>query len=442
MTGRPATLSRLALVAGDILLANTGVAIAFLLRFQGLPPDYNWDAYLRLAPWLSGLTVAVLAAYDLYEERWRPVRDLRRRLLLGLGLMFALLLVAGFLLADIGLPRSVYLLAALLELPLFYAWRRFYQERRFGQRPTRVIQVSPDGHRGPIVAPAELGPHPRFTELPAAAAEGAPGRADVLLLAGDLAQSLREHLFIEALARGIPCYWQPSVYDGLVAQARLTVLGERPYLALAPVALPWTRTWGKRLFDLLLGSALLVATLPLMVLIAVAVVADSGWPPFYTQERVTDGHRIFRLWKFRTLMQDWEARQGGPRLTAADGQGVTRVGRWLRHSHLDELPQLWNVVRGDMSLVGPRPERPVFVDDFRRRTPAYDLRHHVRAGVTGLAQVGGHYFSTPEEKLQMDLAYARRPSLWQDVRILLHTLEQLFHRTPRTPEQQRSSSTR
>lgn len=156
-----------------------------------------------------------------------------------------------------------------------------------------------------------------------------------------------------------------------------------------------------------------------------AIKVDSAGPVFYTQERVGRNGKAFRLYKFRTMVQDAE-KSTGPVLATANDNRITRLGRFLRASRLDELPQLINVLKGEMSLVGPRPERQHFVDQFSQAIPHYIYRTHVKAGITGLAQVSGRYSTTPQDKLRFDLLYAKTYSPLSDLRIMFQTLKVIF----------------
>jgi exopolysaccharide biosynthesis polyprenyl glycosylphosphotransferase len=177
----------------------------------------------------------------------------------------------------------------------------------------------------------------------------------------------------------------------------------------------------KRLLDLVLAAGCFLALSPLMLLIAAAVGLTSRGGVFYRQERMgLDGHR-FQILKFRSMVVG--AEKHGARFATADDPRVTRVGRLIRKTSLDELPQLFNILKGDMSLVGPRPERPVFIEDFRRHFPRYMLRHRVKAGMTGFAQVHGLRGNTSlEARLEHDLFYIENWSVWLDLKILLMTI--------------------
>jgi sugar transferase (PEP-CTERM system associated) len=185
----------------------------------------------------------------------------------------------------------------------------------------------------------------------------------------------------------------------------------------------WTRR-SKRLFDVLLALVGIVLALPFMVLTAIAVSLESGWPVLYRQERVGENGRVFTLNKFRSMRKD--AEQGTPIWARAEDDRVTRVGRFIRKTRLDELPQLWNVLRGDMSFVGPRPERPFFVDQLAEQVPFYEQRHAVKPGITGWAQVKYRYgasFEDALEKLRYDLYYVKHLSIPFDLTILFDTVK-------------------
>lgn len=186
----------------------------------------------------------------------------------------------------------------------------------------------------------------------------------------------------------------------------------------------WVRALTKRLFDIVCAGILLLLALPVMLLTAIVIVLESGGPVLYQQERVGLNGRVFKVVKFRSMRTDAE-KDGKPRWATASDDRITRVGRWLRKSRIDELPQLFSVLGGSMSLVGPRPERPFFVDKLTQEIPYFSVRQSVKPGLTGWAQVRYQYGATIEdaaEKLQYDLYYVKNQSLFLDVVILFETV--------------------
>ena len=183
----------------------------------------------------------------------------------------------------------------------------------------------------------------------------------------------------------------------------------------------------KRAFDVLFSVLALVVTFPALILAMAAIKLDSAGPVIYRQQRITQGGRVFWLYKLRTMRVD--AERNGPKWASVKDPRITRVGSYLRRTRLDEIPQLINIIFGDMSVVGPRPERPVFVEMLQKELPLYHLRHTLRAGLTGWAQVNYRYgasFEDSRNKLEYDLYYIKNFSLIRDIGIILQTIRVVF----------------
>lgn len=180
----------------------------------------------------------------------------------------------------------------------------------------------------------------------------------------------------------------------------------------------------KRVFDTVACCiALIILAIP-MAVIAVKIKRESAGPVIYKQRRVGQDRKFFNVYKFRTMCADAEVR--GAQWAKDDDPRITPFGKKLRMSRLDELPQFWNVIKGDMSLVGPRPERPVFCDEFRKKIIGWDQRTLVSPGITGLAQVRGGYDLLPKEKARLDIEYVESRNLWLDFKLLCQTISVLF----------------
>jgi exopolysaccharide biosynthesis polyprenyl glycosylphosphotransferase len=239
------------------------------------------------------------------------------------------------------------------------------------------------------------------------------------------APSWPEHLLQTLVATGeehrIRVKALPGLYDAVVGGRPAETVADIPLLDLTGTPPSPLYEAGKRVTDVALAAGLLGLTAPIVSAAALAVVATSPGPALFRQRRVGRHGREFTMLKLRTMVCDAEARTGPVLATPQDAR-VTAVGRWLRATRVDELPQLVNVLRGDMSLVGPRPERPEFVADFARRLPGYLKRLEVRPGITGLAQVYGGYGTSVYDKLKYDWIYTYQRSWLLDLQILWRTV--------------------
>ena len=220
----------------------------------------------------------------------------------------------------------------------------------------------------------------------------------------------------------------PDMFDAISGLARTQQLHGIPLIDIMPDYMPLWERIAKRLFDLLVATLALTLVSPLLTLIAIAIKMDSKGPVFFSQERVGKNGKPFNVIKFRTMIQDAEANTGPVWATEADPR-ITKVGRVLRHLRLDEIPQAFNILRNEMSLVGPRPERKFFVDKISELYPLYPRRHQIKPGITGWAQVKQGYDTTLEAsrlKLKYDLFYLENISLRLDFKIIMYTVYVMF----------------
>ena len=248
---------------------------------------------------------------------------------------------------------------------------------------------------------------------------------DLVLAAGDFEEAELWRVVIDAGKEGRSVYLNSPVRA--IRRDRLTVreVGGRTLMKVAPPYFTGQRAARKRAFDMIGAALLFAVTLPIMVLIGLVILATSGWPILYGQERVGKDGRTFTMWKFRTMKRDAEA-QTGAVWTSENDPRRTKVGKFLRRTSFDELPQLWNVLLGHMSLVGPRPERDTFVQQFGEEVDWYRYRHRIRPGITGWAQIHGLRGNTPlDPRIDHDNWYIENWSLALDVKILLQTLGEL-----------------
>jgi len=421
------------LIVGDIVFLNGAYLMAFVLRFGLDVPVFNLVSFVITAPWITLAMLLLNSVYGLYDLGARTWEELRPSVVSSSLTTFLLGVTISFFLRGFSFPRTVLVLAVVVHLVTFYVWRRTARRLVPGRPALALALVAPAAETEALAARlresssdyrlvATLPPEDPAAAVGKALAAG----AEALVLAPSIIGEERALLVREALKAGLRLLFVPNVNDVWLASAELRRAGD---LMLLEVGARNREGDGlKRLLDLTVAVLGLVLASPVLLLTALAVSLDSSGPVLYGQERVGQGGRTFWLYKFRTMKQDAEQATGPVLSPGAADPRVTRVGRLLRASRLDELPQLWNVLRGDMSLVGPRPERPFFVDQFSRENPSYPLRHQVKAGLTGLAQVAGRYSTTAEDKLRYDLYYVNARSFWVDLTILLRTLQTVMTR--------------
>lgn len=230
---------------------------------------------------------------------------------------------------------------------------------------------------------------------------------------------------MECKLRGIAITNGVDFYERELTKAKLDMVHPSWIVFSEGFKASKTRDFSKRLIDLFISLSLLVVMLPFIILTAIAVFLETGRPILYSQTRVGMLGKEFRIYKFRSMRQDAE-KDGKARWASANDNRVTRVGAFIRNTRLDELPQIYNVIKGEMSIVGPRPERPEFVSELKEKIPFYDTRHYVKPGLMGWAQLKYPYGASVEDargKLEYDLYYSKNHSLLMDFLIMIQTVE-------------------
>lgn len=217
----------------------------------------------------------------------------------------------------------------------------------------------------------------------------------------------------------------PQVYDIVMSNSSLEKFDDMPVFKIEPFKVSLEKRVIKRIFDIIISSVAIIILSPIMLIVAIIIKIYDRGPITYKQARITKDNKEFNLYKFRTMIVDAE-KVTGPVLATDKDPRITPVGRILRSTRIDELPQFFNVFKGDMSIVGPRPERAYFIKEFTKEIPEFKYRVTVKAGITGLAQVLGKYTTTPEDKLRYDLMYIKNYSLFLDFKILIQTVKIIF----------------
>lgn len=441
----------------DLFVVTCAWFVAYWLRFntdfieadKGIPPFSN---YLSLTLFIWPIWAFVFRRMGLYK----PMRGVRKGrefwMLVNANALAVLLFIAVTYLfreKDIPFSRLVFVYFGVLALVFSIVERvslRFFlrEVRRRGYNLRYMLIVGAGKVAGDIATRIRLHPEMGIQLIGCVSKDGSEKRGPRgLAVVGGYAdlRRIKEDMQIDQVMIALPLEDNqylpdimatfadtlidvrivPDIYQFVSLGGAIEEFEGLPVVSLQESPLNGINLMAKRLLDLIAASVLLVLFSPILLLVALLVKLTSRGPVLYKQERVSvDGSR-FTIFKFRTMTCDAES--NGPGWTKPNDSRVTWLGRFLRATSLDELPQLFNVLRGDMSIVGPRPERPVFIEEFRKRVPRYMLRHKVPAGMTGWAQIHGWRGDTSiDKRIEFDLYYIENWSLGLDMKILALTL--------------------
>lgn len=225
--------------------------------------------------------------------------------------------------------------------------------------------------------------------------------------------------------RSIRVYIIPTVEDIIISNSNTIHLFDTPMFLLRNRGLSPENRFAKRLIDILFSGIALVMLSPIMIIVALLIKLYDGGPALFKQKRLTIDGKVFEVYKFRSMIVDAE-KDGIARLASKNDNRITPIGKFIRAVRLDELPQLLNILKGDMSIVGPRPERPEIAEEYMKDMPEFAYRLKVKAGLTGYAQILGKYNTTPRDKLLLDMMYIEKYSIFLDVKLMLMTIKILF----------------
>ena len=246
------------------------------------------------------------------------------------------------------------------------------------------------------------------------------------VLVGDIPVQDRNIFIKYCFEKDIRCYGIPKISDIMIRNSESIDLFDSPLLLFRNNGLTYRQMFVKRAMDIVISFVGIILASPFMLIIALAIKLYDHGPVFYKQKRQTMGGREFDILKFRSMIVDSE--QHGARLAKEHDDRITPVGKVIRRLHFDELPQLFNILKGDMAFVGPRPERKEITEEYTKEIPEFPFRLKVKAGLTGYAQVYGQYNTVPYDKLKLDLTYITNYSIWLDIKLIILTVKILVQK--------------
>jgi exopolysaccharide biosynthesis polyprenyl glycosylphosphotransferase len=446
----------------DAVFINVGIILAFLIRFGGELPVFNFDAYLATAPLITIIYLVSGYIYGLYqpertETPWAVARATIASVTLGAAITAAVLFFGG--LRFVSFSRFAIVISWFLHVGLLVTWRllflRFsaitWPEQRVVIVGTGALarELAQELHRrarwgfqvqGLVTTPCDEEDDGCEGDAASGGDEAAEVADDSVML-GDVSEistivdehsvdrlmivspiALRELIEELVLAdeTNVRIDVVPELYEVFIGTVD-AIVADIPLMEITRASSTGWYVSVKRVLDIVFSAFLVIILSPVLIVAALAVLVSMGRPVIFSQERVGKDMRPFNVHKFRTMVKDAE-KDTGPVLASDDDARITKLGGFLRTYRIDELPQLVNILKGEMSFVGPRPEREFFTARYSRDIPGYRERFRVKPGVTGLAQVSGGYATTPERKLKYDLIYMYHQNLPMDLEIMIETL--------------------
>jgi len=428
-------MKKLAVLLVDYIVIFGAIILSFMVLKNGVLLDYsdNIGAFYYVSPAIVVMYIVLAYVFGMYNLRRQSVGEVVYTVFIVSVALTICIMAACFFIREsaTSYPRSVILLSAMLYLPGLMLWRTILRNLYFKMHGN--IKVMIVGSQTQLLEQRLSEKFNKLYQIQFVCKENDPELMQKAVLvehvfvAEDVSPEVREKIFLLPVEhQQISVFFVPKINDIGVLHARLQNFDDIPTYVFSKMFLTHEERWVKRLIDMLISVALLILFSPVFLILPFIIMMDGG-PVFYRQERLTRGHKIFRIIKFRTMIPDAET-QSGPVLSDKNDHRITAVGRFLRAARFDELPQLFNVLSGTMSLVGPRPERPFFTEQIEQEIPEFKYRLNVKAGLTGLAQVNGKYNTGFRQKLQYDLYYINNYSIFKDGLIMLRTIKILFQK--------------
>lgn len=424
-------LRKLILLIGDmgILLASAYIAVVIVFSYYTPEPDAT--IYYTMSPVMivtAGILFNVNGLFTLARKKYSE-------LLLSLGVaicnLFIIVMAVSFLMREFTYSRSVLVLTAVLQFILLALWKyMFWRIERASIKPRNALLIGSEAECVRIITKLNAQPELNYkVRYICNNYVGDPWQKiaediDLIIVCSDMGLKDKAEIVHFCHKYGKQVFLIPDVYELFCSSVELDKIDDIPVFCPRYLKPNLEQRSLKRIMDILVSATALLVLWPIMILVAIAIKLDSRGPIFYSQIRTGRDEKPFKVYKFRSMRQDAE-KWSGPVLATENDSRITKLGKIFRATRLDELPQLFNVLMGDMSIVGPRPERPFFVEQFKAEIPEYMYRHNVKPGITGLAQVNGKYNTTPYDKLVYDLIYIQKCNVVTDLVIMLQTIRVL-----------------
>lgn len=416
----------------DILIIFGANYLCFYIFKDTLDNFYiNYYSFLNVFPWMAFGYIVLARVFDLEKPKDFSFFGIAYTITIIIFILVFFTMAMSFLVRGLSYPRSVLFLSSLMEIFGISIW--YWIANRIYQSVNETNKVLIIGEtRAKELARKLLSSDTMWSNVKAICyhkseqLERYIDQCDVALITEDVSEDRKQNIIKTCIEKGKRAVYEPKNKEILLFNSSMLQVDDSPMLSVKELGISTSAESAKRIIDVLVASVGAIVFIVPVIFIYI-ILKSTGKTAFYVQERVTRGGRIFKIYKFRTMIENAEA-LSGPTLAQDSDSRITRFGHFLRATRLDEVPQIFNVLIGDMSIVGPRPERPFFIEQFAKEIPEYNLRHRVKAGLTGLAQVQGRYNTSVRDKLKYDLLYINAYSLILDIKLILQTLNILLRK--------------
>lgn len=417
----------------DLILVFISYILAFHLRYETILEE-NWSAFLALVPWILLIALFCIMMYELYSIDRKSKWDIIRNVFVASTLMMFFTMAASFLFREFALPRSVILISYIIGNLLLVSWK-FLIYAVFSRKSNVVLFVGDNEEQEKIThqMAQQFGKrtaiqHADSDELVKVIYEKMDD-ADYVVLGAKTTSETKSKVIYEAIKNGKIVYVIPDFYDVLLSQSIITTIDDTMVMGVKPFGLTISQQIIKRLYDIVVSLLGLIILFPFfLIMMLIMKLKEPNGSIFYKQARLGQNNKEFTIYKFRSMVEGAE-NLTGPVLAGQNDPRITKFGYFIRKTRIDELPQLLNVLKGNMSIVGPRPEREFFIKQFEKEHSSYKYRSTVKPGITGYAQIMGKYTTSVEDKLRFDLFYIRNYSFILDMIIQFRTVIVLLDKT-------------
>ena len=426
---------KLVLLLGDMgIVVSVYLFVTTVILVRGSLIS-NFDLYQGMLPVQVILTGLLFNINGLYTIERKRFAEILLSVAVSMVQMLVLMMALTFFIREFALSRGVLLWCAGIDFALLAIWRHLlWRYVRAHQNTRGVMLIGSEEecqhvyHRMKQQPQLAMELRSVCTDLKNSDWETAAEQVDVLIICPDIRLKDKAKIVHYCNLHEKQALLIPNAYEVFCSGMTLDKIDDVPVFRPQRLRLTLEQRSLKRILDIVVALLGFLAALPLMLLTAIAIKIFDPGPVFYSQERAGRYEKPFKVYKFRTMRVDAE-KLSGPMLAQENDPRITRLGAFLRAVRLDELPQIWNVLVGDMSIVGPRPERPFFVEQFKQEIPEYIYRMNVKPGITGLAQVYGKYNTTAYDKLIYDLVYIQNAGIRTDLTIIIQTVRVLFQKS-------------